>query len=594
MALESLGRPEAGAATQDLVQRLFAAGRQLTNGGAPGQAVAPHRRAVALNPQAFYLYHHLAEAELFSNDINTAAASYRRALHIDPCDSPSLSRLTDVNALLNLWPAAARVARRGLEVQPGSGMLHYVSSLGHFHLRRLDVALRAIRRAIRLDGERAAFLFHLGQVLRELGALEPALEAFRAAGQADKERPDTHFNAALCAVLLGRPVTSLPENTAQSQRWLALARQRAREGNWRAATELYNHAIAARPDDPALADELERALAAWKERIADESRPIEERNPEWVAFHSRQGEARFRRLLIDTPGGAGLPGTIPARPAGHRPRVWDSCMFFNELDLLEVRLNELSEVVDRFVIAESPWTHQGRPKELLFWNNRERFAAFADRIVHVVAQERQGGIPWIQETYQRRCLEQGCAQAADDDLLIVADLDEIPRRDVIARIRDDHHLSARLNGLSTVNYNYFINFASHQPFIRPLVMPCWMMRRLGVNLARHLLVRSGPHMVTVHCEAGWHFSWFGGVDAVMRKFENFCHLELLPVMPTREAVMEQLDSGTLQIFGGRLEGRFVPIDASFPAWVRDNLDHVQRLGWVWQRREGTGGPPAAE
>jgi beta-1,4-mannosyl-glycoprotein beta-1,4-N-acetylglucosaminyltransferase len=43
------------------------------------------------------------------------------------------------------------------------------------------------------------------------------------------------------------------------------------------------------------------------------------------------------------------------------PRIFDCFTFFNELDLLEIRLHELAPVVDRFVIAESPVTFTGRP-----------------------------------------------------------------------------------------------------------------------------------------------------------------------------------------------------------------------------------------
>ena len=37
-------------------------------------------------------------------------------------------------------------------------------------------------------------------------------------------------------------------------------------------------------------------------------------------------------------------------------KVFDSFIFFNELDLLEMRLNILNDVVDYFVVTESPFT----------------------------------------------------------------------------------------------------------------------------------------------------------------------------------------------------------------------------------------------
>jgi len=54
----------------------------------------------------------------------------------------------------------------------------------------------------------------------------------------------------------------------------------------------------------------------------------------------------------------------------------------NELDLLEVRMNELDNVVDYFLIVESNGTFTGLPKETFFANNRDRFAKFQHKIVY--------------------------------------------------------------------------------------------------------------------------------------------------------------------------------------------------------------------
>jgi beta-1,4-mannosyl-glycoprotein beta-1,4-N-acetylglucosaminyltransferase len=36
-----------------------------------------------------------------------------------------------------------------------------------------------------------------------------------------------------------------------------------------------------------------------------------------------------------------------------KPEVWDAVIFSTELDLLEIRMNELDDVVDKFFIVES-------------------------------------------------------------------------------------------------------------------------------------------------------------------------------------------------------------------------------------------------
>lgn len=61
-------------------------------------------------------------------------------------------------------------------------------------------------------------------------------------------------------------------------------------------------------------------------------------------------------------------------------KVLDAILMSSELDLLEIRLNELDPVVDRFFIIESNATFTGLPKETYFQNNRQRFEKFAKKI----------------------------------------------------------------------------------------------------------------------------------------------------------------------------------------------------------------------
>ena len=44
--------------------------------------------------------------------------------------------------------------------------------------------------------------------------------------------------------------------------------------------------------------------------------------------------------------------------------IYDCFAFFNELDLLEIRLNALDEVVDRFVLVEATRTFQKKEKQI--------------------------------------------------------------------------------------------------------------------------------------------------------------------------------------------------------------------------------------
>lgn len=65
-------------------------------------------------------------------------------------------------------------------------------------------------------------------------------------------------------------------------------------------------------------------------------------------------------------------------------KVMDAVLMSSELDLLEIRMNELDSVVDNFFIIESNTTFTGLPKDTYFTNNRERFAKFEKKIVYTL------------------------------------------------------------------------------------------------------------------------------------------------------------------------------------------------------------------
>jgi len=87
--------------------------------------------------------------------------------------------------------------------------------------------------------------------------------------------------------------------------------------------------------------------------------------------------------------------------------IYDAFLFYNELDLLEIRLNELKDVVDRFVLLESSRTFTNKPKPLVFKENRSRFSAFLDRIIHIEINRFDTidmSNTWKVEYHMRRCL----------------------------------------------------------------------------------------------------------------------------------------------------------------------------------------------
>ncbi|KAF9906204.1 hypothetical protein BX616_000787 [Lobosporangium transversale] len=123
------------------------------------------------------------------------------------------------------------------------------------------------------------------------------------------------------------------------------------------------------------------------------------------------------------------------------PRVFDIILLNSELELLDIRLNELYDVVDYFVIIESPITFSGITKPLHYYENQERFKVFRKKIIHVViptsdfADKPRG---WEIERATRnigfwRALD--IHRPVEGDFLVLSDLDEIPRSSVITAMK---------------------------------------------------------------------------------------------------------------------------------------------------------------
>jgi len=118
-------------------------------------------------------------------------------------------------------------------------------------------------------------------------------------------------------------------------------------------------------------------------------------------------------------------------------RLYDCVVFNDELDLLEVRLRTAAPYVDVFVIVEATRTFSGDEKPLVFGENRERFKEWHDQIRHIVVDDLPPPVPtrWVSEVFQRDAIRRGLHDAQPEDIIIVADADELIHPEVLATMR---------------------------------------------------------------------------------------------------------------------------------------------------------------
>lgn len=280
--------------------------------------------------------------------------------------------------------------------------------------------------------------------------------------------------------------------------------------------------------------------------------------------------------------------------------IYDTFPFFNELDLLELRLHELDPVVDRFVLVEATHSHSGKPKPLHYQDNAGRFAAFADRIIPVVVADLpMRGDAWVRERFQRDAIRRGLAACRDDDWVLMSDVDEIPRaaavRETIRAAEKEPlaaawrrqlrrgSLAARVRRRALERFHPAVWVFHQRPsaywlnVIRDTPGPATRLLRFGDLGRPSQLRRWGGRAVE---RGGWHFTCIGDVAMLQEKIRAFAHQEYnTPETLDPERLSAQRERGeyVFAASGGGGEFRAVPLDETFPDHLRENTGRFSHL-----------------
>jgi acetyltransferase-like isoleucine patch superfamily enzyme len=245
-------------------------------------------------------------------------------------------------------------------------------------------------------------------------------------------------------------------------------------------------------------------------------------------------------------------------------------MFFNELDLLEIRLNVLNDVVDKFVLVESTKTHSGLDKELVFQKNKERFSKFLDKIIYILVDDMPkviNGDAMASDIFQRNAIARGLTNCKNDDTILISDLDEIPNPDKILKYKD-------CSGVKVFEQKLFVYFLNN----RDLKRPYWFGTKMlsYSELVKNNLIPQKIRLMETHLQiiknGGWHISYLGGAEKVALKIKSFAHQEVNSKENTDiDIIKKRIENGEFlydKKSGKRLAG--VTINESFHKYIADN------------------------
>jgi len=269
------------------------------------------------------------------------------------------------------------------------------------------------------------------------------------------------------------------------------------------------------------------------------------------------------------------------------PKIYDCFIFFNELDILDIRLNTLGSDVDYFVLVESTRTFTGQPKELVYQQNKDRFARFHDRIIHVIADDmpEQADSTFTREAHQRSAIGRGLDGAQPQDLIIVSDVDEIPKPEVLREALKS--ASGRITYFEGVYYHFYLNWRlsdrkdlmtsrmiEYKHFrdgwllrttkgSRSASMPNWAEYLMWLPYAAY---RHKAFLRRQICREGcWHFSFMMSPDEVRTKLTAYKAPDRLKTKDSRGEAVEDRISRRRSMFDSEIQ--LVPV-SELPDYVQ--------------------------
>lgn len=207
--------------------------------------------------------------------------------------------------------------------------------------------------------------------------------------------------------------------------------------------------------------------------------------------------------------------------------IIDAFIFFNELDILDIRLHEMDSFVDYFVLVESTKTFSNKFNAPVYESNKQRFKEFHHKIIHVIVEDAPDTTDhWSIEEFIRNATLRGVNSVpniSDNDWIILSDVDEILKSDTF--------------NSTPFHYGNVYKFDTSMRYYK------FNCRQIGGGWAAPVMVEkkfytdpnntrhnNNPIVPWDKCvyikDGGWHLSFMGGIDNIINKLSSFAHQEL--------------------------------------------------------------------
>ncbi len=229
-------------------------------------------------------------------------------------------------------------------------------------------------------------------------------------------------------------------------------------------------------------------------------------------------------------------------------KVFDCFMYYNEDTILDVRLNYLNKFVDYFIIVESTFNHRGQKKELNF--DIKKFSQFKNKIRYYILDDQPKDIEEVdindsedeknskyilngyrRDHFQRNHIIEGIKDAQENDIIIISDIDEIPKLENINFEKLKNKLIFFKQKMCYYKFNLFHKnydwFGSRACIKKMLLSPQWLrdIKTKSYPFWRLDLLFSKKKYSNIKMvnDGGWHFSYLNTPELIEQKLKSYTH-----------------------------------------------------------------------
>ena len=265
-------------------------------------------------------------------------------------------------------------------------------------------------------------------------------------------------------------------------------------------------------------------------------------------------------------------------------KVYDCITFFNEIDLLKLRLNILDNIVDYFVICESEYDHRGEKKKIFF--KESDFQKFKNKIIYLNLKKFPSfETTWERQDFQRDFLINGIKSAKNDDIILFSDVDEIPNL--------ENNKKLILNNLDKVGifnqkvYYFKLNLRvqDYEKWEGTRILKkkklksfSWLRANIRLKNLKYKFWRIDKFKNIYEVEnGGWHFSFLGDAETISSKIKSYTHSEFDKQEFTDLDKIRNRISNLQDPYDRQKKIIKTLIDNTYPKYIYQNQDDLKKL-----------------